>query len=168
MFPYVVGTAALAIIIVELYRTPDQEFGTASPWFRVLRPLPFIIVAAISIIVAGRAPRGRHSFSIDLSLAREDLARSMTKVPHLRSIAVIFLLAVIAFGVNRLLIAFGATMLVGVGWELAEATVIGHYGRLADLLPNLVSGLVSLALIAGLRWLVLHRATQRSASEQAG
>jgi hypothetical protein len=120
---------------------------------RVLRGAPFVIVAALSIFVAAQAPHGRKPFAIDFSISLDDLARSMTKVAHLRSIAVIFLLAVLAVGTQRLMLAFGLTMLVGVGWELSEATVVRHYARLADLAPNVVSGLTTLAVIAGIRWI---------------
>ncbi|HXU30679.1 MAG TPA: hypothetical protein VN851_08900 [Thermoanaerobaculia bacterium] len=81
----------------------------------------------------------------------------MTKVPHLRSIAILFLLAVVAFGIRRLLVAFAVTMALGITWELAEATVVGHYARLADLAPNLVSGILVLGFVAGLRWVLMRR-----------
>jgi len=128
---------------------------------RILRGAPFVIVAALSIYVAAQAPHGRKPFAIDLSISRADLAWSMTKVAHLRSIAVIFLLAVLAVGTQRLMLAFALTMLVGVGWELAEATAIRHYARLADLAPNLVSGLAMLAVLAGIRWIVQTRYKSR-------
>lgn len=124
---------------------------------RILRSAPFVIVAALSIFVAAQAPYGRKPFKIDLSISPDDLAWSMTKVAHLRSIAIIFLLAVVAVGTQRLVLAFALTMLVGVGWELAETTVVRHHARLADLAPNLVSGLVSLAVIAGIRWIFQAR-----------
>lgn len=118
----------------------------------------------VSLWAAGKAPGGRHPFQIDFSLSADDLAVSMTKLPHWRSIAVLFLLAVIAIGVRRLPWAFVVTMLVGVGWEIAEATVVGHHARLADLAPNLASGVACLVLIAGIRWLLRGQATGRDSS----
>ena len=127
-------------------------------WLRVLRAAPFWIASIRSIFVAVQAPRGRRPFQIHFNLFwREDLMTSMTKVAHLRSIAILFLLAVLAFGVHRLLVAFAVTELVGVGWEIAEATVIGHRGAVSDLAPNLVAGAVALAVIAGLRWMLARR-----------
>ncbi|HSY50878.1 MAG TPA: hypothetical protein VLC46_18890 [Thermoanaerobaculia bacterium] len=151
MLPYLVGAATLTLLLFELARKPAP--APRPVWMRMLLGAPFVIVAALSIFVAAQAPHGRKPFSIDFSVSREDLARSMTKVAHLRSIVVIFLLAVLAFGTRRLIMAFAMTMLVGVGWELAEATVVRHYGRLADLAPNFVSGILSLAAIAGIRWI---------------
>jgi len=151
MFPFIVGTLAFALLLLDMAR-PSTAIRR-SPLMRVLRGAPFVIVAALSIFVAAQAPHGRKPFAIDFSISLDDLARSMTKVAHLRSIAVIFLLAVLAVGTQRLMLAFGLTMLVGVGWELSEATVVRHYARLADLAPNVVSGLTTLAVIAGIRWI---------------
>src|SRR5438067_2405794 len=140
MYPYIVGGCALAFLLVEMARA-SPRIRESVPW-RIIRATPFAIVAALSIFVAAQAPYGRKPFHIDFSIAREDLAWSMTKVAHIRCIAVIFLLAVIAFGTRRLLLAFAATMLVGVGWELAESTVIRHHAAVADLAPDLVAGVV--------------------------
>lgn len=59
------------------------------------------------------------------------------------------------------MLAFTLTMLVGVGWELAESAVVRHYARLADLAPNLVFGLACLAVIAGIRWIFNARHRRR-------
>ena len=105
MAPLVVATAALAAIIWEIrHPQPYPRLG-----LRVIRAVPFTFVALLSLISAGAAPVGRHPFQVDFSLAREDLARSMTKLPHLQSIAVLFLLAVVAFGV----------LIAGIRWLLA-------------------------------------------------
>ena len=53
-------------------------------------------------------------------------------------------------------------MLVGVGWELAETTVVGHHARLADLAPDLVAALSALVMTLGLRWMVTSLAKRRS------
>ncbi len=74
-----------------------------------------------------------------------------TKVPHLRGFAVLVLLAVVAFGTQRLLEAFVATMALAISCELAQATVVGHHARLADLAPNLLGGAIPLVVVAGLR-----------------
>jgi len=159
MLPYLIGAATLTLLLFEMARA--SAVPPKPLWLRMVLGAPFVIVAALSLFVAAQAPHGRKPFSVDFSVAREDLARSMTKVAHLRSIAVIFLLAVLAFGTRRLILAFAMTMLVGVGWELAEATVVRHYARLADLAPNLVSGLLSLAAIAGIRWIFEQRQRRR-------
>ena len=86
----------------------------------------------------------------------------MTKVPHLVGIAVLYLLAVLAFGTRRLSWAFLATMLLGVAWEICEATVVGHYARLSDLAPDVTGALVALALVAGIRRFVDARTRRAS------
>lgn len=55
---------------------------------------------------------------------------------------------------RRLVLALAMTMLVGLGWELAQTTVVGHNARLADLVPDLVAAGACLAIATGLR----HRA----------
>jgi hypothetical protein len=156
MLSLVIAAGALVLIVLDILRPPAQR--PAPLWFRVARAAPFVIVSALSLFAASQAPRGRKPFQVDFSLSREDLALSMSKVAHLRSIAVILLLAVVAFGTQRLVAAFGATMLVGIGWELAETTVIGHYARLADLAPNITSGAFCVLAIAGIRWVLQRRA----------
>lgn len=96
---------------------------------RMLRIVPFACLAVLSLWVAGRSPLGRRPFQFDWTISGSEVARVVTKVPHLRATAVLFLLATLAVGSNRLLLAFGLTMIVGVGWELAETTVVGHHAQ---------------------------------------
>ena len=147
----IIAFAAALFLVVEMCRPPVRE--PASALWRTLRAVPFVAASALSLWVAGQAPRGRRPFEIDLSLSSADLALSMTKVPHLKNMAILFLLAAVALGTRRLLLALGLTMLVGVGWELAEATVIGHHGRLADLAPDLTGASSMLIVTAGVRWM---------------
>jgi hypothetical protein len=140
-------TLALTFIVRDL-RHPS----TAPNRITWARALPFAICAALSIAIAMRAPRGRRAFSVDFSVAAADLARSMTKVPHLVGVAVLTLLAVLAFGTRRLSWALAATMLLGVAWELCEATVVGHYARVSDLAPDLTGALVAVGIVAAMRW----------------
>ena len=114
---------------------------------RVLRWVPFMAGTATSPWVAAGLPHGRKPFEVDLTLSRESLTVSMGKVPHYQSIALLFGLACVAVGVRRPALAFGLTMLVGLGWELAESTAIGHTARAADLAPDLVAALACLGLV---------------------
>jgi hypothetical protein len=165
MAAIVIGVAAVLLLIVEMSQPPAR--GPIPTPQRIIHSIPFVAVSALSLWVAGRAPQGRKPFQVDLSLSADDLALSMTKVPHLRSMAIIFLLAALAVGSRRLASAFALTMLVGLGWELAEATVVGHHARLADLAPDLVAAVSALAMILGLRWVVTSRVKRRSAHPTA-
>ncbi|HKO57848.1 MAG TPA: hypothetical protein VJ276_18415 [Thermoanaerobaculia bacterium] len=158
MAALLIALAALAVIAWDLWRSRRD----ARRWLVFARAVPFVVVSGLSLLAASRAPHGRKAFSLDASVSAADLAQSMTKVPHLKSIAVIFLLAVIAFGVSRLTVAFAATMLIGIGWELAEGTVVGHHARVADLAPNIASGLACLAIVALMRWIA--NAVRRNAA----
>ena len=142
-------TASALAVIVHMLRSEQSQTPRTS--VRLVRASPFVLFAAWSLWVAQRAPRGRKPFSADLSLDRADLIQSMTKVPHLVGSAIFLLLAVIAFGTRRLDRAFLATMLVGLGWEIGELTVVGHYARLTDLAPDLTGAIVALALVASIR-----------------
>lgn len=146
----------LALLIAAgamLFITRDllRRSGMPTSEGQLSRAIPFVLFAALSLYTAVRAPLGRHRFQVDFSLSWGDLARSITKVQHLRGFAVLLLLAVVAFGTQRLLAAFLATMALGVTTELAQATVVGHNARLADLAPDALGCLISILVVAGLR-----------------
>jgi len=142
-----IATGAMLVITRDLSRLS----GLPSFKRQLLRAIPFVLFAALSLFTAVRAPLGRHRFRVDLSLSWDDLARSITKAQHLRGFAVLLLLAVIAFGTQRLLVAFLATMALGIATELAQATVVGHNARLADLAPDSLGCIISIVVVAGLR-----------------
>jgi len=153
------AAGALSVIVHMLRSEESQPPRT---WVRRVRAAPFVICATLSLWIAQRAPKGRKPFTVDLSLDRQDLLQSMTKVPHLVGAAVFFLLAVVAFGTRRLVRAFLATMLLGIGWEIGQTTVIGHYARLTDLAPDLTGAVLALALVAAIRWSTDGRAGRSS------
>lgn len=143
--------AAIALVFIARDLRRGEPRSAADKWPRFA---PFVVFGALSLWIAFRAPKGRHVFSVDFSLVPADIARSMTKLPHLVGTAVLVLLAILAFGPRRLWLAFLATMLLGVGWEIGESTVVGHYARLADLAPNIVGGLVAVAIVAAMRAII--------------
>ncbi len=104
----------------------------------VLRLLPFTVLALASIWAANRAPEGRRPPQIDFTVTPEAIANALTKVPHIASMALLFVLAVLATGYSRVWLAAVLTFLVGVSWELVQTTVIGHNPRVVDIFPNLV------------------------------
>lgn len=112
------------------------------PW----RWLPFSAAALLSIAASALAPLGRKAFFIDADLGWHALAFSLAKGPHVGAAALLALLAVVATGRRRLRLAFVLTMATGACWELGQATVIGHTGRLADLAPD------ALGAFAGCVW----------------
>jgi VanZ family protein len=67
--------------------------------------------------------------------------------------------------VNRLVSALLACTILGIACELAQATVVGHHARLADLAPNFVGCLVALLLVVAVR---AHASTQRRPRGTAG
>lgn len=142
-----IGAITLWLIARDL-RRPRRKVTVAS---RIVRATPFMAFATLSLFVAARAPHGRHPFQLDLGLSASDIARSLSKLPHLRGYAVLLLLAVLAFGAHRLLLALLACTTLGIACELAQGTVVGHYARLADLAPNLLGCLASLLLVVSVR-----------------
>jgi VanZ family protein len=75
---------------------------------------------------------------MDFTVTLEAIANALTKVPHIASMAMLFVLAVLATGYPRAWLAGVLTFLVGVSWELVQTTVVGHNPRVVDLFPNLV------------------------------
>lgn len=135
---------------------------------RALRWLPFSAGVAISMWVAAGAARGHKPFALDLTLTRESLALSLGKVPHYASMTLIFVAAVIAVGVRRPLAALGLTMLVGVGWEIAEATALGHTSRAADLAPDALAALACFAILLAVRAALERRQRATRPSQRTG
>jgi VanZ family protein len=148
-----IAAGALVVIFRDLARLPQ----TPEQRYRLLRSLPFLFFTALSLFAAIRAPRGRHPFQIDLRFSLDALEASVTKVAHLRGFAVLVLLAILAFGTQRLLVAFLTTMLLGAFVELAQTTVIGHHGRLAELLPDFLGAFFAVLVVAGLRAVLSSR-----------
>ncbi len=105
---------------------------------KILRMLPFTALALASIWAANRAPEGRRPPQMDFTVTAEAMANALTKVPHMTSMAMLFVAALLATGRDRKRLAAVLTFLVGVSWELVQTTVIGHHPRVVDLLPNLV------------------------------
>ncbi len=104
----------------------------------LLRWLPFIAIALISIAFAAWAPMGRKPFQFEWDVSTPALLFSVQKVPHIAACAMLALLALLAAGRSRLFLAFALAVLVGAIWELAQTTVVGHTARLADLAPDTV------------------------------
>jgi hypothetical protein len=111
------------------------------------RAFPFLALTTFSLWYAYQAP-GRRPFGLDLDLTPAALAAAMTKVKHFAASALVFSLATVAVGHRRLGLALTLTMLVGFGWELAEATGCGHHACLADLAPDFTSAVTCLAVTA--------------------
>ena len=113
----------------------------------ILRFIPLVTLAIISLFVAAGLSFQRRPFYFDFDLSSYALRSSLHKVEHFKATALIFLFAWLAFGNRRLSVAFLLTILVGLGWEIAEATAVGHTARLSDLAPDLVAA-VSCLLVA--------------------
>ena len=125
----------------------DSSFATR----HVLRWLPFVLLSVLSLVVAAGPRRPRKKFYIDPDLSVSALVDSFGKTSHWEATALVFLFAWFGAGNRRLGVAFGLTLLVCVSWEIAEATAVGHTGRLSDLAPDLSSALLSLAIAGCVR-----------------
>ena len=111
----------------------------------LLRWLPFAAAAVLSIAIACWAPMGRKAFQLDWSLSASALIFSIQKASHIAACAALALLAMLATGRRRWLLALVLPILVGACWELAQTTVVGHAARLADLAPDAAGALMGCA-----------------------
>lgn len=125
----------------------------------VLRLVPFFVLGPLSVWAAARAPQGRKAFTLDLDLSIEALSRAMTKAPHLKYSAILCGLALLALGLRRWWQALLLTVLVALGWEIAQTTVIGHHARLADLAPGIVGASAAVAVVLSV-WHIGRRFTR--------
>lgn len=110
-----------------------------------------MLATGLSVWVAAGGTGPRKPFEWDLSISRESFAESLRKGPHYMSTALVFVVATLAVGLHRPLAAFALTMLVGVGWEVAETTAVRHHARTADLAPDLIAALACLVILLAVR-----------------
>jgi hypothetical protein len=123
---------------------------------RGLRAVPFLAFGTASIWWAARAPQGRKPFTMAFDFSSDALLLALTKWPHMTSMAFLYLLALIATGLQRSVLAAVLVFGVGVGWELAQSTVIGHNARIADLLPN-AAALTACVLVTWISQMLYRR-----------
>ncbi|MGD9866546.1 MAG: hypothetical protein AB7U38_00945 [Hyphomicrobiales bacterium] len=119
----------------------------------VVRWVPFVVISIASLWASARTTEGYRDPIFDWDISWPAIANALTKMPHIGSMLMIFLLGVLAVGVGRLWLAALLTFAVGIGWEVVQMPTIGNNPRLADLAPNLVGigiGCVIVALAAGL------------------
>ena len=139
----------------------SPERMAAATW---LRRLPFVILAGASVWAALRAPAGRKPFSFDCDLSLGAINDGLANPRHMWASGVLLVAAVIATGLRRIPLAIGMTVLVGSAWEAAQTTVVGHYARLRDLLPDLVGALAAAVIVRLLGWAWLTWSRSRSSS----
>jgi hypothetical protein len=116
-----------------------------------LRLLPFWLLAALSLMIAYRAPYGRRPPEFDFDISLDAILWSLQKPLHIAACALLMVLGVIAYKWKRWWLAALLTMLVGLGWEIAQTTVVGHNPRLADLAPDFVGVVLGWLIVEGLR-----------------
>ncbi|MFC3074191.1 hypothetical protein [Shinella pollutisoli] len=100
---------------------------------------------------------------MDFTVTPEAIVNALTKMPHIASMAMLFVLAVLATGYSRIRLAAVLTFLVGVSWELVQTTVIGHNPRVVDIFPNLV-GIALAWIVVSVSVFLWRSARSRSAN----
>jgi hypothetical protein len=117
----------------------------------VMRKLPFWLLAALTMMVAYRAPYGRRPAQFDWDFSWEAIEWSLYKPLHIVMCAALMVLGVLAYKWRRWWLAAVLTMLVGFGWEIAQMTVAGHNPRLADLVPDFLGVVLGWLIVEGIR-----------------
>jgi len=115
------------------------------------RWVPFAVISIASLWASARTTEGYRDPIFDWDISWPAVANALTKMPHITSMLMIFLLGALAVGVGRLWLAALVTFVVGIGWEVVQMPTIGNNPRLADLAPDLVGigiGWVAVALAA--------------------
>ncbi|AVF02891.1 MULTISPECIES: hypothetical protein [Devosia] len=102
------------------------------------RWLPFIVISIASLWASAQTTQGYRDPIFDWDISWPAIANALTKMPHIVSTLMIFLLATLAVGVGRLWLAALLTFVVAIGWEIVQMPTIGNNPRLADLAPDLV------------------------------
>ena len=100
--------------------------------------MPFVVISIASLWASARTTEGYRDPIFDWDISWPAIANALTKMPHIGSMIMIFLLGALAVGVGRLWLAALLTFVVGIGWEVVQMPTIGNNRRLADLAPDLV------------------------------
>lgn len=117
----------------------------------VARWVPFAVISIASLWASAQTTQGYRAPIFDWDLSWPAIANALTKMPHVGSMFMIFLLSALAVGLGRLWLAALLTFVVGIGWELVQMPTIGNNPRLADLAPDLVG--------IGIGWVVVALGT---------
>lgn len=104
----------------------------------VARWVPFVVTSIASLWASARTTEGYRDPIFDWDISWSAIANALTKMPHIGSMLMIFLLGALAVGLGRLWLAALLTFAVGIGWEVVQMPTIGNNPRLADLAPDLV------------------------------
>jgi hypothetical protein len=126
----------------------------APPWFldlEVMRRLPFWLLAALTLMIAYRAPYGRRPPEFDFDMSWDAMVWAAQKPLHIAACALLMVLGVLAYKWKYWWLAALLTMLVGLSWEIAQTTVVGHNPRLADLVPDFLGVVLGWLIVEGLR-----------------
>lgn len=102
------------------------------------RWVPFVVVSIASLWASARTTEGYRDPIFDWDISWPAIANALTKMPHIGSMFMIFVLAALAAGSGRVWLAALLSFVVGVGWEVVQMPTIGNNPRLADLAPDLV------------------------------
>jgi hypothetical protein len=117
----------------------------------VMRKLPFWMFACVTLLLAYQAPYGRRPPQFNWDLNWDSILYSAQKPVHIAACALLMVLGVMAYKWKRWWLAALLTMLVGLGWEIAQMTVAGHTPRIADLVPNFLGVVLGFFIVEGLR-----------------
>lgn len=117
----------------------------------VMRRLPFWLLAALTMMIAYRAPYGRRAAEFDFDMSWDAILWASQKWLHIAACALLMVLGVLAYKWKRWWLAALLTMLIGFGWEIAQTTVVGHNPRLADLVPDFLGVVLGWLIVEGLR-----------------
>ncbi|MCR6672796.1 hypothetical protein [Devosia ginsengisoli] len=111
------------------------------------RWVPLVVISIASLWASARTTEGYRDPIFDWDISWPAIANALTKMPHIGSMFLIFLLGALAVGVGRLWLAALLAFVVAIGWELVQMPTIGNNPRLADLAPDLVG--------IGLGWVIV-------------
>jgi len=117
----------------------------------VMRKLPFWMLAFASILIAYRAPYGRKPYYFSFDISWDAILFSAFKPLHILGCAVLMVAGVLAYKWKRWWLAGLLTMIVGLGWEIAQTTVSGHHARIADLIPDFLGVVLGWLIVEGIR-----------------
>ncbi len=117
-------------------------------FWKAARWVPFVVVGLASLWASAQTTQGYREPEFDWNLSPWAIANALTKMPHIASTLMLFLLGALAVGPRRLWLAAALTLLIGIGWELVQMPTVGNHPRIADLAPDLVGIAIGWSIVA--------------------
>lgn len=94
--------------------------------------------------------RFKQTYEFGTDISAKAIINSATKLDHIAAFTVIFILAALVFGVDKLCITFVSSFAFGVFIEVVQGSIYGRSGQVTDLIPDIMGIIIGFVIIVAL------------------